>query len=67
MAVADTDVRRVCPVLNDIWSLTVGYRLRYLAGDGRVSGTFAHDRVKWDWKVKQDLIHAAEVGVTYWF
>ena len=53
--------------LNDIWSLTVGYRLRYLAGDGRVSGTFSHDRVKWDWKVKQDLIHAAEVGITYQF
>ena len=53
--------------LNDNWSLTVGYRLRYLAGDGRESGTFAHDRVKWDWKVKQDLIHAAEVGLMYRF
>ena len=53
--------------LNDNWSLTVGYRLRYLAGDGRASGTFAHNRVKWDWKVKQDLIHAVEVGVMYQF
>ena len=53
--------------LNDNWSLTVGYRLRYLAGDGRESGTFAHDRVKWDWKAKQNLIHAAEVGLTYRF
>ena len=53
--------------LNDNWSLTVGYRLRYLAGDGRESGTFAHDRVKWDWKVKQDFIHAVEAGLTYRF
>ena len=53
--------------LNDNWSLTVGYRLRYLAGDGRASGTFAHDRVKWDWKVKQNLIHAAEVGLMWRF
>ena len=51
--------------LNDNWSLIVGYRLRYLAGDGRASGTFAHDRVKWDWKAKQNLIHAAEVGLMY--
>ena len=53
--------------LNDNWSLTVGYRLRYLAGDGCASGTFSHDRVRWDWKVKQDLIHAAEIGVTWRF
>ena len=53
--------------LNGNWSLTVGYRLRYLAGDGRASGTFAHDRVKWDWKVKQDLSHAVEAGLTYRF
>ena len=51
--------------LNDSWSLTVGYRLRYLAGSCHESGTFAHDRVKWDWKVKQNLIHVAEVGLTY--
>lgn len=53
--------------LNDNWSLSAGYRLRYLAGPCRESGQFAHDRVKWDWKVKQDIIHAAEVGVTYQF
>ncbi len=53
--------------LNENWSLTAGYRLRYLTGNGRESGTFAHDRVKWDWKVKQDFIHAAEIGLTYQF
>jgi len=50
--------------LNDNWQLTVGYRLRYLSekvtwlfGDADVVGV----------KMKQDLNHAAEVGVTYRF
>jgi opacity protein-like surface antigen len=50
--------------LNDNWSLTVGYRLRYLAGDVDGVSDF-RGGVKWDWKVKQNLIHVAEVGLTY--
>ena len=53
--------------LNDHWALTVGYRLRYLSGAGHEIGKFARDRVQWNWKVKQDLIHTAEVGLTYQF
>ena len=53
--------------LNENWSLTVGYRLRYLAGSCRASGTFVGDNIKWDWKVKQDSIHAVEAGLTYQF
>ena len=52
--------------LNDDWVLTVGYRLRYLPGDVDGSKGFLGD-VKWDWKVKQDIVHAAEVGITYRF
>jgi opacity protein-like surface antigen len=53
--------------LNENWSLTAGYRLRYLPGDCKGSKKFAHDRVTWDWKVKQNMSHAAEVGLTYQF
>ena len=53
--------------LNDNWSLTVGYRLRYLAGSRREAGTFVGDNIKWDWKVKRDSIHAVEAGLTYRF
>ena len=53
--------------LNENWSLTAGYRLRYLPGDCKGSKKFAHDRVTWDWKIKQNLLHAAEIGLTYQF
>ena len=53
--------------LNENWSLTAGYRLRYLPGDCKASEKYAHDRVTWDWKLKQNLLHAAEVGLTYQF
>lgn len=53
--------------LSENWSLSVGYRLRYLPGDCTGSKKYAHDRVTWDWKVKQNLSHAAEVGLTYRF
>ena len=53
--------------LNENWSLTAGYRLRYLPGDCKGSKKFAHDRVTWDWKVKQNILHAAEIGLTYQF
>ena len=52
--------------LNDNWSLTVGYRLRYLPGDANGSRNFRWE-IKLYWKVKQDLSHAAEVGLTYRF
>ena len=52
--------------LNDNWSLTVGYRLRYLPGDANGSRNFRGE-IKWDWKVKQNLSHAAEMGLTYRF
>ena len=48
--------------LNDNWQLTIGYRLRYLSekvtwrmGDADVA----------EFKMKQNLSHAAEVGITY--
>ena len=48
--------------LNDNWSLTIGYRLRYLSGNATWGmGDMA------ELKMKQDLIHAAEVGVAYQF
>ena len=50
--------------LNDNWQLTIGYRLRYLSekvtwrmGDADVA----------EFKMKQNLSHAAEVGITYQF
>ena len=51
--------------LNENWSLTAGYRLRYLAGD--VDGSKKWGGYRWDWKVKQNLLHAAEIGLTYQF
>ena len=53
--------------LNENWSLTAGYRLRYLPGDCKGSKKYAHDRATWDWKLKQNLLHAAEIGLTYRF
>ena len=51
--------------LNDNWQLTVGCRLRYLSGNVTWSFGGGADVVKL--KMKQDLIHAAEVGLTYQF
>lgn len=52
--------------LSNNWLLTVGYRLRYLPGDVNGSRNF-QGGIKWDWKVKQNLSHAAEVGIMYQF
>jgi opacity protein-like surface antigen len=43
--------------LNDNWQLTVGYRLRWMPGSLEQEGV----------RVKQDILHAAEVGLTYRF
>ena len=51
--------------LNDNWQLTVGYRLRYLSGNVTWSYSDVADTVKL--KMKQNLSHAAEVGVVYRF
>ena len=49
--------------LNDSLSLNVGYRLRYLSGSPVVE---LNDGVDAEWlRPKQNLIHAAEVGLTY--
>ena len=51
--------------LNDSLSLNIGYRLRYLSGSPVVE---LNDGADTEWfRPKQNLIHAAEVGVTYWF
>lgn len=51
--------------LNDNWSLSVGYRLRY------VHGKFHAERqivaLKFGDSMKQNVIHAAEIGLTYQF
>ena len=52
--------------LNDSWTLTFGYRLRYLPRDVNGSRGFVGG-VKWDWKVKQNILHAAEIGLMYQF
>ena len=52
--------------LNDNWQLTAGYRLRYVPGSFEWCETLKSGQ-KWSWKVKQDIIHAAEVGLTYQF
>ena len=52
--------------LNEQWSLSVGYRLRYMPEKFSVSGKFA-GQFEWNGKVQQNVIHAAEVGLTYSF
>ncbi len=52
--------------LNESWQLTAGYRLRYVPGSFEWCETLESGQ-KWSWKVKQDIIHAAEVGLTYQF
>ena len=51
--------------LNDHWQLTVGYRLRYLSGNATLRMGGGADTMSF--KTKQDLSHAAEVGVVYRF
>ena len=53
--------------LNDNWSLTLGYRLRYLPGDCKGSKKFNAVGNTWSWTLKQNLLHAAEIGLTYQF
>ena len=48
--------------LNDNWSLSVGYRLRYVPGDFRFL-----DADGCGLSVKSNCLHAAEVGLTYRF
>ena len=51
--------------LNDNWQLTIGYRLRYLSGNA-IWGLYEGGSMA-RLKVKQDLIHAVEAGLTYRF
>ena len=51
--------------LNDNWPLNVGYRLRYVPSD--FCEGFDDPYYEWFWKSKQNLSHAAEVGLTYQF
>ena len=51
--------------LNDNWQLTVGYRLRYLSGN--VTWCFVNGANGIEFKMKQNLSHGAEVGITYQF
>lgn len=62
--------------LNENWSLTAGYRLRYLPGTARTSLPLKiidghhdnpEDGASTDFKVKQNIIHAAEIGLMYQF
>ena len=52
---------------NGNWSLTLGYRLRYLPGDCKGSKKFNTVGNTWSWTLKQNLLHAAEIGLTYQF
>ena len=49
--------------LNDNWQLTIGYRLRYLSGNTTWSAGSDVDGM--ELKMKQDLSHAAEIGVVW--
>ena len=49
--------------LNDNWQLTIGYRLRYLSGNA--TWGFYEGGSAARFKMKQNLIHAAEMGVMY--
>lgn len=49
--------------LSDNWQLTVGYRLRYLSGNATWKMVNGADWL--EFKMKQNLSHAAEVGITY--
>lgn len=51
--------------LNDNCSLNVGYRLRYVPSD--FCEDFDDPYYEWFGKSKQNLSHAAEVGLTYQF
>ena len=51
--------------LNDSWSLSAGYRLRYVPSDFHEG--FDDPYYEWFWKSKQNLSHAAEVGLMYQF
>ncbi len=51
--------------LNDCWTLSLGYRLRWMPGDLKTSAT--EDGAEWKSTFKQNVLHAAEVGLTYQF
>ena len=51
--------------LNDNWQLTVGYRLRWILGNTTWLSEDPADR--FELKMKQDLLHAAEIGVMWQF
>ena len=51
--------------LNDCWILSLGYRLRWMPGDLKTSAT--EDGAEWKSTFKQNVLHAAEVGLTYQF
>jgi hypothetical protein len=53
--------------LNENWQLTAGYRLRYVPGSFRWDESDDASGLKIGWSAKQDMIHAAEVGLTYQF
>ncbi len=51
--------------LNENWQLTAGYRLRYIPGSFHWDGK--NDALEVGFSVKQDIVHAAEIGLTYLF
>ena len=51
--------------LNENWQLTAGYRLRYVPGSFRSDGSFG--AIKSGNSYKQDIVHAAEIGLAYQF
>ena len=53
--------------LNENWQLTAGYRLRYLPGSFQEGINNDAIGLKYGASVKQDIIHAAEVGLMYQF
>ena len=53
--------------LNDNWQLTAGYRLRYVPGSFRWDDEIDDIALKYGISLKQDIVHAAEVGLTYRF
>ena len=51
--------------LNDCWTLSLGCRLRWMPGDLKTSAT--EDDTERKSTFKQNVLHAAEVGLTYQF
>ena len=53
--------------LNENWELTAGYRLQYTLGSFCDSAKNDAVGLEFSESVKQDMLHAAEIGLTYRF